>query len=64
MHLIVTDLPVPEPPMMTSGLAASIVRSTPSSTTLEPKRFLTPLQFDLWVCGHRVICENSMEVRT
>src|SRR5580704_16659303 len=43
MHLMVTDLPVPEPPMMTVEDCLSILRLTPSSTTLEPKRFLTPI---------------------
>ena len=43
MDLMVTDLPVPEPPMITSEERGSMVRSTPSSTTLEPKRFLTPI---------------------
>ena len=43
MHLMVTDLPVPEPPMITIEDCLSMVRSTPSSTTLGPKRFLTPI---------------------
>ena len=42
MDLMVTDLPVPEPPMITSDDPGAITRSTPSSTTLEPKRFFTP----------------------
>src|ERR1700733_6994644 len=41
-HLIITDLPVPEPPITTKDSAAPILRSMPSSTTLSPKRFLTP----------------------
>src|ERR1700744_3031684 len=40
--LIVTDLPVPEPPMMTTLSPLPIFRSTPSSTTFWPNRFLTP----------------------
>src|SRR6185437_12690572 len=43
MHLMQTDLPVPEPPMITVEDCLSILRFTPSSTTLEPKRFLTPI---------------------
>src|SRR5579885_51794 len=41
-HLIITDLPVPDPPMTTSDWPASSVRSIPSSTTLRPNCFLTP----------------------
>src|SRR5215472_2081453 len=41
-HLIITDLPVPEPPMTTSDCPLSMVRSRPSSTTFRPKRFFTP----------------------
>ena len=43
MDLMVTDLPVPEPPMITTEDCFSMVKSTPSSTTLGPKRFLTPM---------------------
>src|SRR6185437_11899442 len=39
---IITDLPVPEPPITTNDLPASSFRSRPSSTTLLPKRFFTP----------------------
>src|SRR6267142_1089837 len=42
-HLIVTDFPLPDPPMTTMESPSLIVRSTPSSTTLGPKRFFTPL---------------------
>src|SRR6202000_1292852 len=41
-HLIITDLPVPEPPMTTTDSPRPSVRSSPSSTTLSPKRFFTP----------------------
>ena len=37
----VTDFPVPDPPMITNEDCFSIVRSTPSSTTLGPNRFLS-----------------------
>src|SRR5579872_6510758 len=39
---MVTDLPLPEPPRMTSESPGRMERSTPSSTLLRPKRFLTP----------------------
>ncbi len=42
MHLTVTDLPVPEPPMTTTLSACSTSRSMPSSTTLRPKDFFRP----------------------
>src|SRR5450755_748170 len=42
-HLMVTDLPLPEPPMMTSESPGWMDRSTPSSTIFGPKRFFTPL---------------------
>src|SRR4051794_14643072 len=42
-HLMVTDLPLPEPPMMTRESPGFTVISTPSSTILDPKRFFTPL---------------------
>src|SRR5581483_3754247 len=42
MHLIITDLPVPEPPITTSDLPLGTSRSTPSSTTLLPNRFFRP----------------------
>ena len=37
MHLIITDLPVPEPPMTTTDSPTPTSRSTPFSTTLSPK---------------------------
>ena len=39
--------------MITSEERGSMVRSTPSSTTLEPKRFLTPMSwiFGVLICG-------------
>src|SRR5690606_37184065 len=37
MHLISTDLPVPEPPITTSDSPLAISRSTPFSTFLGPK---------------------------
>src|ERR1700759_2420799 len=40
--LIITDLPVPEPPITTRLSPLAILGSRPSSTTLGPKRFLTP----------------------
>src|SRR4051812_17980972 len=42
MHLIITDLPVPEPPITTSDLPLGTSRSTPSSTTFAPNRFFNP----------------------
>src|SRR5882672_11298142 len=42
-HLIVTDFPLPDPPMTTMESPSLTVRSTPSRTTLGPKRFFTPL---------------------
>ncbi len=43
MHLIRTDFPTPEPPMMTRLSPAAQSISTPSSTRLGPKDFSTPL---------------------
>ena len=42
MLLIVTDLPLPEPPRITSECPAATSRSTPSSTCFAPKALLTP----------------------
>ena len=42
MHLISTDLPVPEPPMMTRLSPAPQSMSTPSSTRLRPERLAQP----------------------
>src|SRR6185312_1749442 len=39
-HLSVTDLPTPEPPMMTSDLPGATSMSTPSSTWRPRRRFL------------------------
>src|SRR5262245_51438937 len=40
-HLMATDLPVPDPPMITSDWPGATVRSTPRSTSLPPKRLWT-----------------------
>src|SRR5207248_6680483 len=42
MHLISTDLPVPEPPMMTRLSPAAQSMSMPSRTIFGPNDFLTP----------------------
>ena len=42
MHLISTDLPVPEPPITTSECPAGTSRSSPCSTFLAPKLFVRP----------------------
>ena len=42
MHFSSTDLPEPEPPITTIEVPGGTSRSTPSSTTLSPKRFATP----------------------
>ncbi len=41
MHFSVTDLPVPEPPMMTRLSPGMTLSETPASTSLGPKAFLT-----------------------
>ena len=41
MHLSVTDLPVPEPPMMTRLSPGMTLSETPARTCLSPKAFLT-----------------------
>src|SRR5690554_764562 len=40
-HLIITDLPVPDPPITTSDSPFGTVRLMPSSTTFLPKRLWT-----------------------
>ena len=62
-HLIITDLPVPEPPITTSELPGWIVRSTPSSTTLAPKRFLTPISSTFAVLLMRAMTGQSVNNR-
>ena len=47
-HLIVTDLPVPEPPMTTSDSPGSIVEIDAVEHDLRPEAFLDAAQFDLW----------------
>ncbi len=47
MHFSVTDLPVPEPPMIATDSACSTDRLTPSSTVLSPKRFTTSVSLIL-----------------
>jgi len=42
MHLMVTDLPDPDPPRMTMPWPARMSRSTPSSTCFAPKDLLRP----------------------
>ncbi len=42
MHLSSTDLPVPEPPMMTIELLLSTRRSMPRRTWFAPKLLVTP----------------------
>ncbi len=46
MHFSSTDLPVPEPPMITMLCPDGIVRFTPRSTALRPKALVTPREFD------------------
>jgi len=41
MDFSVTDLPVPDPPMMTTLSPTPTSRSTPSNTTLRPKDLAT-----------------------
>jgi hypothetical protein len=43
-HLMVTDLPLPEPPIMTRDSPLATEKSIPSSTTLGPKRLLDALK--------------------
>src|SRR6516162_1063679 len=42
MHFTSTDFPVPEPPMMTRLSLVAQSMSTPSSTRLRPKDFISP----------------------
>ena len=46
MHFSVTDLPVPEPPMITRLSPRITRRFTPSSTRLSPKALLHVAQLD------------------
>ena len=55
-NLLAASRDEPEPPMITVEDCFSILRSTPSSTTLAPKRFFTPISSILavmWKTGSR-----------
>ena len=47
-----TDLPLPEPPMMTTDSPGMISRSMPFSTRFLPNRLCTPAS---WIFGISVI---------
>ena len=51
-HLIVTDLPVPEPPMMTSEFAFVDDEIDAVEHDLGPEALLDPAKFDLGLSGH------------
>ena len=46
MHFSSTDLPVPDPPMITMLCPRRCVRSTPRSTRLAPKALVDVAQLD------------------
>ena len=53
MHFSVTDLPVPEPPMMTRLSPGMTLSETPASTWLPPKALRTSTSSIFGVSAHQ-----------